>query len=365
MQMIGFAVQLSFVFLAVSKAEAGTERRAAIIISSITDDDFDNDIELRKREVPEPEAQIQTTTLLFNLSKNADDVRFLLYNKRNLGVSQELRYNDTESFKKSSFNPQEKTVFLIHGFWTNSSSPMPTTLKKAFLEASVPFNLIVVDWGLLSKPEPPKVLYAPVAYSMVVKRSIPIVYNRIADFIRFMRASNYTSLKKLKIIGHSLGAHVAGGVGRTVASFPESKGRKLARVTGLDPAGPLFQKLPVGQKITKDDAEFVDIYHTAAGTLGISAFTDGHVNFIPNGGHHQPGCVDPTNPVLGEAEFGSCSHNFVTKIYAASITRSFLACECDPELAIKNECPVNCNVTVLAGEPCPASTRGQYYFETT
>jgi len=141
----------------------------------------------------------------------------------------------------------------------------------------------VVDWGLLSTPDPKENLYSGFAYPIIVTRNIPIVFQRVADFIRFMVEYKYTTLSDIHIIGHSLGAHISGGVGRTVASFPENKGRKIARVTGLDAAGPLFEIFPgvrVQEKITKKDADFVDLYHTAAGTLGTKVFTDGHANFL-------------------------------------------------------------------------------------
>jgi Lipase len=51
-----------------------------------------------------------------------------------------------------------------------------------------------------------------------------------------------------------LGAQVAGYAGQGVA--------KLGRITGLDPAGPLFQYTPPHVRLDPTDAQFVDAYHT-------------------------------------------------------------------------------------------------------
>ncbi len=40
-------------------------------------------------------------------------------------------------------------------------------------------------------------------------------------------------------------------------------------VSGLDPAGPLFTSSKVG-RLDGSDAEFVDVIHTSAGTVGFT-----------------------------------------------------------------------------------------------
>lgn len=67
----------------------------------------------------------------------------------------------------------------------------------------------------------------------------------------------------LHIVGHSLGAQAAGVAGNTATIRP-------ARITGLDPALPLFQKLPLALRLDRSDADFVDIIHSDAGGFGES-----------------------------------------------------------------------------------------------
>ena len=59
-------------------------------------------------------------------------------------------------------------------------------------------------------------------------------------------------------------------------------------LSGLDPAGPFFEK---DRKFRLDerDAQYVDVIHTD-GLYG-TTLVSGHTDFWPNGGSSQPGCV--------------------------------------------------------------------------
>jgi len=87
---------------------------------------------------------------------------------------------------------------------------------------------------------------------------------------------------------------------------------QVARVTGLDPAYPLFARsTPESGKISPADAELVDVIHTAIGRLGLKESV-GHVDFYANGGVvPQPGC--------GVDRSASCSHERVCFLYADSV----------------------------------------------
>ena len=59
---------------------------------------------------------------------------------------------------------------------------------------------------------------------------------------------------------------------------------------GLDPARPLIErKKSKAFRLTKDDANVVQVIHTNAGYLG-QAESPGHLNFCINGGKYQPYC---------------------------------------------------------------------------
>ena len=97
----------------------------------------------------------------------------------------------------------------------------------------------------------------------------------------------------LHLVGHSLGAHICG-----VAAL-ELKNRqtswKVSRITGLDPAQPCFRNVSLTLQLDRTDAPFVDVIHTNGRYMTRIGFglpePIGHVDFYPNGGKSQPGCV--------------------------------------------------------------------------
>lgn len=74
---------------------------------------------------------------------------------------------------------------------------------------------------------------------------------------------------------------------------------RLFRITGLDPAGPLFYflySLFGASRLSGKDAAFVDVINTDSYVYGIP-FKSGKADFYPNGGFRwQPGCPQNTVP---------------------------------------------------------------------
>jgi hypothetical protein len=73
-------------------------------------------------------------------------------------------------------------------------------------------------------------------------------------------------VESIHVIGHSLGAHISGFTGKY---FTTLTGKKLGRITGLDPAGPCFAQLGPNFKLKATDAQFVDVIHTNGGVAGL------------------------------------------------------------------------------------------------
>lgn len=77
-----------------------------------------------------------------------------------------------------------------------------------------------------------------------------------------------------------------------------------ALITGMDPAGPLYEGKDVLVRLDPTDAVFVDVIHSNAKPLvdmGAGMYQAcGHVDFYPNGGQEQPGCPNPLTGAIGK-----------------------------------------------------------------
>jgi len=299
---------------------------------------------------------------LLAVSSDPDKIHFLLFpDKTDVNATEELFYQNPATILSSRFRPGVKTVFIIHGFRSNVSSDMPQVVKNAFLNSGLDYNVIVVSWGALSLPTLPTAAAIAALYPNVTM-NVPILAQRVADMVLFMQDIGVLKQDDVYMVGHSLGGHT---VGLAAQNIYRATGRKLKRVTALDPAGPMFFQSSHVRNIERDDAQFVDVYHTNQGWNGYNK-TCGHADFYPNGpGIHQPGCLE--GDLLTPETLGRCSHWYAYRFFAASITQTFRSCPCNPIefLYSKGLCPTKCLFPVNAGFHCPSTARGQYYFRTS
>lgn len=70
--------------------------------------------------------------------------------------------------------------------------------------------------------------------------------------------------EKIHMVGHSLGAHIAGFAAKQIY---QEAGERVSRISGLDPAGPYFQEhiLDKDERLDREDADVVNVIHTDAG----------------------------------------------------------------------------------------------------
>ncbi|KDR07328.1 pancreatic lipase-related protein 3-like [Zootermopsis nevadensis] len=101
-----------------------------------------------------------------------------------------------------------------------------------------------------------------------------------------------TNPSNIHCIGLSLGAHVCAYVAKGIPG--------IGRITGLDPAGPLFTGQASEVRLVSGDANFTDVIHTNGNPLwGLgTSDEDGDVNFWVNGGWDQPNCGLLINPLF-------------------------------------------------------------------
>ncbi|XP_026476241.1 hepatic triacylglycerol lipase-like [Ctenocephalides felis] len=134
----------------------------------------------------------------------------------------------------------------------------------------------------------------------------------------------------LHIIGHGVGAHIAGYVGEAIK---ENGYKTIGKITGLDPSGPYFERMPKKVRLDIGDATYVEVIHTDAEPNGQGIMEAiGHVDFYPNNGYSQPGCnvskkyphiLKLTRDSLKEGQiYPGCSHKRLFKYYIESIANS-------------------------------------------
>lgn len=239
-----------------------------------------------------------------------------------------------------TFNTKWPTVVLSHG-WKSESSDMDH-IKDAYLSAG-DYNVISVDWS----PVANNILYPQVTEDLV------IVGRFVARFLDCLVESHGLDLSKTHLVGHSLGAHVVGVIGGSL-----SEGKKVALLTGLDPAGPGYDDTlepDLAKMLDIEDAEFVQIIHTNTALLGYE-YAMGDADFFPNGGKKQNGC--------GSDLIGSCSHGRSTLYFAESITSTsaFVGYQCEDWSTY-----VSCYgrpLAVMGAHIDPKSAKGVYYMNT-
>ena len=92
------------------------------------------------------------------------------------------------------------------------------------------------------------------------------------------------SLKKITLIGHSLGAHISGFAAK---NLQKSNYGKIPLLIGTDPAGPSFLFNNCKDRFCNTDAKHVVALHTSF--LGIQKSV-AHLNLWFNNGISQPAC---------------------------------------------------------------------------
>lgn len=161
-----------------------------------------------------------TTTSLHDLGEALYDQNVLL--NENLvedGESENKTVTGVQNCRWN-WNPNRPTRMFIHGYYSDQE-----TLRKyasAYLERD-DYNFIAINWLRGAKT----INYVKARYRILE------VGKAVARFVDYL-VSLGLKLDELTCVGHSLGAHTCGIVGKNI------KSGKLANIFALDPALPLF-----------------------------------------------------------------------------------------------------------------------------
>ncbi|EDW14514.1 phospholipase A1 [Drosophila mojavensis] len=283
-----------------------------------------DDAELRLQQLEMQETRALTTT----------PVKFYLFTKSNPTKGTKITAT-SKSITKSNFNANNPTRVIIHGWTQSSSSGMNKNIRDAWL-SNGDYNVIVVDWARARSIE-----YA----SSVV--AVPTVGTKVANMINYLVSDHGLRLDTLYVIGHSLGAHVAGYTGKNTNG-------QVHTIIGLDPALPLFSYNKPNKRLNSEDAFYVESIQTNGGMLGFLK-PIGKGAFYPNGGKTQPGCVMDVT--------GACSHGRSVTYYAEAVSQNnFGTMKCgDYEAAVNKECGSTYSSVRMGADSNAYMVSGDFY----
>ncbi|KAF6197980.1 hypothetical protein GE061_007725 [Apolygus lucorum] len=184
----------------------------------------------------------------------------------------------TANWDELPINASLKTKVIVHGFGSSCSHVWVYEMRSALMSVE-DCNVVCVDWeGGATFPN----YVRAAANTRLVGRQLSFL---LESFSR-----KGLNMSQVHVIGFSLGAHAAAFAGASLNATP------LARITGLDPAGPLFESQDPVDRLDSTDASFVDVIHSNGETLILGGLGSsqpmGHVDFYPNGGRMQKGCTN-------------------------------------------------------------------------
>lgn len=244
---------------------------------------------------------------------------------------------------------------LIHGFGSYKAAWAASMTEKIF-EKDTRKNLgvLTVDWKEGAKAD---------IWDMTS------AYSRAAANTRYVALATHKVLQclaredqlQVHCVGHSLGAHTCGFLANRQE---EQNGHKMWRVTGLDPAGPLFttelvadtlavyrpmEPVPKEQRLDAGDAELVDVVHTDGeqwGTMQPLGDIDFYVGkSMATLGRDQAGCR------TGDM----CDHSKAIQLFRESL-------DSDQQFEGKMQCEVTHEQTLATCQEVSAKLKFGYYY---
>jgi len=234
----------------------------------------------------------------------------------------------------SGFDASKPIKLLTHGFMDTMVNDNTQFVSAWMDHLEKNYAVILLDWHNLA-------YFAQISdwddfvYDLTARNSIDV--GEFAGLCLGKLFSEQNMLgESLHLLGHSLGAHLVGKAGRSFKASHENQDI-VGRITGLDPAGPRFFDGPILSAIPElhseilcpESAAFVDIIHSNGGLEPVAVSPVprlgalqqlGHLDFYPDGGSVQQGCMFGIDALPG----GACSHVRSLLYYLHSIRENAL-----------------------------------------
>ncbi|XP_018317340.1 phospholipase A1 [Mycetomoellerius zeteki] len=195
-------------------------------------------------------------------------------------------------------DPSKPVFFMTHGFLSNSLNyNFP---NFASLLSKKDYAVFSLDWSNAACYNRVTATMNLLEYPLAV-RNTREVGTYLASYIKSVMNVCNVPLKKITLIGHSLGAHISSFAAK---NLQKSNYGKIPLLIGTDPAGPSFLLRDCEDRFCKTDAERVVALHSSL--LGIQKSV-AHLNLWFNNGISQPAC-----PFF----YFNCSHNIAVEYLA-------------------------------------------------
>lgn len=172
-----------------------------------------------------------------------NDIVYRLFTRHNPETPQIITH-DLSTVTNSHFNRDHPVRFLIHG-WNGGGPGSSTGLRREFL-ANGDYNVIAVDWGAGGNT---------INY-LTARNNVGPTGTAIATLIDNLVLNGFTHHSRVNVVGHSLGAHVAGHTGKA------TRGGRVNAIFGTDAAGPLFNINNPTERLDIEDAVYTENIHT-------------------------------------------------------------------------------------------------------
>lgn len=182
----------------------------------------------------------------------------------------------TTASTNPALNTSKPLKMFLHGFLQNSNNQEYLLQKDIYLQVE-DCNVVILDWSKYNNEYLSAVGFTRTIGDMLGAQLFKMYGN--------------SSFDNIHLLGHSLGAHMAGFMGKQVISLSGGT-KQIGRITAWEPAMPLYVPYNPANALSKNDAKMVDVHHTDSFVFGMGEAI-GTVDFYPNGGMRpQPGCTD-------------------------------------------------------------------------
>lgn len=112
----------------------------------------------------------------------------------------EVAKSINQTYVSDTFNSSKPTRVIIHGFWNSHNSQINKVLQPIYSD-NFDVNLIVVSYTVIARDSCYK----------ITRNRIGVLGRRVAMFLDDVLGDDAWQWENLVIVGHSLGAHTAGG----------------------------------------------------------------------------------------------------------------------------------------------------------